>query len=176
VRVRDGFVCLAIYERDEMSYSKYERLIGEVIKDIEVSCDQGALRLTLGGGIAILNTTGDCCSESWWADIDNVCHGKILSVEDIDLPAPTDNRTRQEVDEAYGVVFKTTDGTMTCVYRNSSNGYYGGSCGLSFENEPVLDQYARPLETGYAPTGWKKITDKEWSADSSTSASCEATP
>lgn len=89
--------------------------------------------LTTDTGIWCLATAGDCCSESWWADIyspKQVIGGKITEVRTIPLEVPDDDRGRQEVDAAYGIGIRTTRGEGKFVYRNSSNGYYGGWCNL----------------------------------------------
>lgn len=38
-----------------------------------------------------------------------------------------DGRTRQKYDEAYGYKIFTDKGQADIIFRNSSNGYYGGS-------------------------------------------------
>ena len=52
----------------------------------------------------------------------------VLSVEDIEIESVEDNRGRQEHDEFYGAKITTSKGYTDIVYRNSSNGYYGGGC------------------------------------------------
>jgi hypothetical protein len=96
-------------------------------------------------------TEGDYCSESWFADlvgVHNVIGREVISVETIPLPEwvnVEDGRTRQEYDEAYGLRISTDGGTCDVIYRNSSNGYYGGWCG---------EYVSRGL-----PTGCKEITE-----------------
>jgi hypothetical protein len=77
-------------------------------------------------------TDGDCCSETWFADIIGVKNlirdrrEEVIGIEKLDLPAPEDNRNRQDVDQAYGYRLKTKKGDCDIIFRNSSNGYYGG--------------------------------------------------
>lgn len=136
-------------DRDISNKDAQGRLLGEVVERIEVSEGEACLRLTFKDGcIAIFATEGDCCSDSWWADICDVSAlvgGRLIAVEQIPLPAPADSRTRQEVDEAYGVMFKTDRGTATAIYRNSSNGYYGGWCEVFFENDRFSTLKWRPV-------------------------------
>jgi hypothetical protein len=78
----------------------------------------------------VYETEADCCSETWWADVtgfDALVGGTVLSAEEIALPEPEDDRGRQEYDQAYGLKVTTNKGVCDMVYRNSSNGYYGGS-------------------------------------------------
>jgi hypothetical protein len=51
---------------------------------------------------------------------------KILSCECINLDLPQDTRCRQEEDSFYGLKIVTAKGVCDIVFRNSSNGYYGG--------------------------------------------------
>lgn len=84
-------------------------------------------------------TDGECCSETWFADIigvDCLLGGTVVSVEDLPLDDynTDDGRGTQEVDRAYGHKITTEKGSCDVVYRNSSNGYYGGSisfCAMS---------------------------------------------
>lgn len=78
-------------------------------------------------------THGDCCSETWFADIVGVnalINATVLEVQDVELEDDADERTRQEYDRFYGVKLKTDRGYVDIVYRNSSNGYYGGDISL----------------------------------------------
>ena len=107
-------------------------LVGKTITRIGVSeTDQAYLAIETTEGAAYYATEGDCCSESWWADItgvDALIGGTVAKTEGVDLPRPDDDRGRQEVDDAYGYHITTNKGQADIVFRNSSNGYYGGSC------------------------------------------------
>ena len=111
-------------------------LIGQTIKSIEVNDDESILAFRLSDGEVIAYITeGDCCSETWFADIVGVSAligGTVKSVDTVDLDTynVNDGRTRQEKDEAYGVKLTTDRGYASIVYRNSSNGYYGGDVSL----------------------------------------------
>lgn len=78
-------------------------------------------------------TESDCCSETWFADICGVAAllgatvRKVEAIEAHDAPEG-DKRSRQESDIIYGVKITTDRGQCDVIYRNSSNGYYGGSC------------------------------------------------
>lgn len=102
---------------------------------------------------------GDCCSESWWADItgfDALRGHMVTKAEEVVMPAPEDGRSRQDEDEAYSVVLTTTGGRCEMVFRNSSNGYYGGwieSVRVDSHDESQADTFA----------GYREITS-DWSA------------
>lgn len=135
-------------------------LIGKVIVGIDVSQDEEALRFRLKDGSEVVwRTSGDCCSESWWADmleLDAILgrYGMeadpVTEIEALDLPDPIDGRSRQSEDQVYGYKLKTSRHYgATLIFRNSSNGYYGGSAYVS---------EAR----GYDQ--WREITENTWSA------------
>lgn len=110
----------------------FEGVIGRTLTGLAVSKDgETTLRLSFAeGDHHYVTTHGDCCSESWWADILGVgswTYGKkILDILPISLPDSNDRRTRQEIDALYGYAIKMEMGVITLIFRNSSNGYYGG--------------------------------------------------
>lgn len=78
---------------------------------------------------------GDCCSETYFSEInrlDNLIGHEVIGLEVIDqFPEDLPEReSRQESDEIYGYRLKTKKGYAVIIYRNSSNGYYGGSAEL----------------------------------------------
>lgn len=111
-------------------------LVGETIVGIYVSKCQHNLYFQTARQPNVIQweTQADCCSETWFADIYNVkaiLNTPILEVSSIRLPeelTEQDIRHRQDpyCDQFYGHNIKTAKGTATIVYRNSSNGYYGG--------------------------------------------------
>lgn len=127
-------------------------LIGKTVTGLRVNEDQSVLAFDHPDGTSTSYVTdGDCCSETWFADITGVAAllgGKVLEVETVDLPTVDDKRTRQEEDQFYGVKLRTDKGLADIVYRNSSNGYYGGDIGL---------------HSGALPEGMHAITD-DWQA------------
>jgi len=117
-------------------------LVGKTVKALYVSDDQSRLVVSHNEGHASYYCFGDCCSETWIADIVGVSSllgHTVLKAEDIDLPQPDvdDGRSRQEYDSFYGIKLLTSGGYVDIVYRNSSNGYYGGN--LERDNDPVTN-------------------------------------
>lgn len=127
-------------------------LIGKTLTGLRVNEDQSLLAFDHPDGTSTAyETYGDCCSETWFADITGVAAllgGKVLEVESVELPTLEDERTRQEYDQFYGVKLRTDNGMADIVYRNSSNGYYGGDISL---------------HNGALPDGMVAITD-DWRA------------
>jgi len=110
-----------------------KELIGKTIRQILVSNDQQILVFFCDyRNFVAYEADGDCCSESWFADITGVealIHCKVESVEEMPMEGYNveDGRCRQDSDEAYGYKIKTNRGYADIVFRNSSNGYYGGT-------------------------------------------------
>lgn len=107
-----------------------------------------------GGPVLLLDTAGDCCSTSWWADVVGVkqlVNATVTAVEGIELDTydVNDGRTRQDEDIAYGERIHTDRGSCDLIYRNSSNGYYGGWC--------------KPRWSANVPAGARPITE-DWRA------------
>lgn len=103
-----------------------EELIGQKILSLWVFRDT-ALIFETENGFYVYVTYGDCCSESWFQDITGISsliNAIVLEVNEISLGEV--DGTRQDVDQIYGVKIKTDKGWTDIVFRNSSNGYYGG--------------------------------------------------
>lgn len=135
-----------------MTHTLFEPLIGHQIGEISVSEGEESLRIgLLDAPDVVIGTGADCCSETWWADITGAMStrgGTVMQVRELELCEPTDHRTRQEYDQAYGYAVYTTKGVLTLVFRNSSNGYYGGWA----------------LAGSEAGQSWRAIESEEWSA------------
>jgi hypothetical protein len=113
---------------------KQHCLIGKTITALQMSGDQGALRFVLADGEVVARADGDCCSHTWIEDVELPALGfpaTVLAVEDIDLPKEMQVKTKTGHDEEemayYGCKITTDRGDLVIAYRNSSNGYYGGS-------------------------------------------------
>ncbi len=132
---------------------KLADLVGATPIEMWVGPEERELRLKCSDGrVFVLDTYGDCCSETWWADavgVKQLLGHVVTAVEEIDMPTPEDDRTRQEYDEAYGIKITTTRGVCDLVYRNSSNGYYGGDSSIRWSDK--------------IPDGFRQITE-DWSA------------
>lgn len=120
-----------------------KELIGKKIVGIYVNGDQERLTFVHpDGNTSTYLTYEDCCSETWFADITgvNVLLGaQVLDVSEVPLEEVDDGRSRQEFDAFYGVKLRTDKGYADIVYRNSSNGYYGGSIDYVKEHQNVED-------------------------------------
>lgn len=112
-----------------------KKLIGKKITGLRINEDQSVLAFYTDQGVIAYETRGDCCSETWFADITGVSAllgGTVQTANEVSMDGYNvkDGRTRQEYDEAYGVKLTTDKGYSDIVFRNSSNGYYGGSIEL----------------------------------------------
>lgn len=119
-----------------------KELIGKTVTGLRINDDQSILTFDTVFAMIAYMAEGDCCSETWFADItgvDALIGGTVTNVESISMDGYNveDGRCRQEYDEVYGYKITTNKGYCDVVFRNSSNGYYGGSielCDLNFRN------------------------------------------
>ncbi len=107
------------------------RLVGRVVSAVMVDAEtQHYLGFETDKGAVWFEAQGDCCSESWFADIINakaLIGNKVMSVRGLDSIRLGDApRTRQESDWWYGFEVQARWGSCIIAFRNSSNGYYGG--------------------------------------------------
>ena len=110
-------------------------LIGKKITGLRINEDQSVLAFDTDQGVIAYDVWGDCCSEAWFADITGVgalIGGTVQTADEVSMDGYNveDGRTRQECDEAYGYKLTTDKGYADIVFRNSSNGNYGGSIEL----------------------------------------------
>lgn len=127
-----------------MNNDKYmTTLVGKVITGLRINDDQSLLVFDHpDNSHTAYETEADCCSETWFADIvgvDALIGSTVLKADAMEaMQEVVDGRCRQDYDLFYGVKLITTNGYVDIVYRNSSNGYYGGS----------IDLYTRKLPSG----------------------------
>jgi len=146
----------------------FDSLVGHRVLRIDVSrahtgedWDHGAeqfLRIAHTGGTLCVEAMGDCCSESWFADLTGLSallEAPVTRVVELEMPESVgdhefrDERTRQEWDQVYGYRIETPAGSATLSFRNSSNGYYGGWLEVR-EEEPSVE--------------WRTIEGDDWHA------------
>lgn len=130
-----------------------KELIGEHVIRIGINDDQSILCVETRRATFLFKTYAECCSETWFSDIIGAKYligATVKKVENLDLELINynldDNRCRQDEDIGYGIKLITDKGEANIIYRNSSNGYYGGSmymvCELSNLNEITEDWQA----------------------------------
>jgi hypothetical protein len=111
-------------------------LEGKTILDIKIADDKEAIKFITNEGDVICRVDADCCSHSWVESIELPAGGfpaQVLKAEDLDLNKPDVSDDEYECLQFYGFKISTNKGDIIIDYRNSSNGYYGGS--LSWPDE-----------------------------------------
>lgn len=124
--------------------AQYLPLIGRKLMSVEVESDKTVLAFRFEDGDVRYDVEGDCCSRSWIEHIElpSVLSGaEVLTVSEAPVIDATEDDTQNPVTkpddeyfrreheclQVYQTVFGTTKGEIAVEYRNSSNGYYGGS-------------------------------------------------
>ena len=113
--------------------SNQKTIVGRRIEKIFVDTkQQHYLRFVTDSGNCDYRADGDCCSESYFSDVNRIKNiiGKIIiDVKAVEL-AQTQIphiESRQDEDIIYGFRIVSKDGMALVIMRNSSNGYYGGT-------------------------------------------------
>lgn len=105
-----------------------KELVGKTVWAVYVNDDASGILFDLGGGaFQGYEADADCCSESWFSEIDNVQN--LLRSEVLEVEEKAEQKaegTRQEEDIVYGYTLKTAKGYCDILFRNSSNGWYSG--------------------------------------------------
>jgi hypothetical protein len=78
-----------------------KELIGKTIKGIFVNEDQHFLKFATDAGEVVYYAAGDCCSESWFADIlfgyyGHSGRGLVTEVRELEMPAVVNQMADQE--------------------------------------------------------------------------------
>lgn len=123
-------------------YGEELELIGK--KLVSVSLSEGNIRINFeveGGPDIVYEAEGDCCSSSWIEHLElpgDIKGATVTAIDDSGYVDATldstlnplndqgDNRS-YECLQVYHTTFRTDRGDIVLEYRNSSNGYYGGS-------------------------------------------------
>ena len=89
-----------------------KELIGKKIAGLRINEDQSVLVFDTDQGLIAYDAWGDCCSETWFADITGVSAllgGTVQTADEVGMEGYNveDGRTRQQYDEAYGYKLTT---------------------------------------------------------------------
>lgn len=105
-------------------------LLNRTIVAVSLAADGGAIRFEMAECDPIVaRADGDCCSHTWIENVDGaeaILGRPVLAVEDIPMP-DLGSPDEYESIAYYGCKITTDGGECVIDYRNSSNGYYGGS-------------------------------------------------
>lgn len=107
-----------------------KEIFGQNLEGVYFSADGSYMKIQTDKGAFCFDTEGDCCSHTYYHEIYGNPEGNILELEetgDLKEMGPDDPDKDAECIQQYGINIRTTKGVFTVVYRNSSNGYYGGS-------------------------------------------------
>jgi hypothetical protein len=105
-------------------------MIGKTINKILVADDKLAINFVCDDGEHVAEVDADCCSYTWVENIETPALGypaKVFSVEDLMLAEDEWDEHLDDLTQFYGCKISTDKGDIVIDYRNSSNGYYGGS-------------------------------------------------
>lgn len=120
---------------EHMNLELGDELVGRGVKGLWIGEDDELLVFECIDGLVGYRVDGDCCSNSWFSDITGVADiigRNVIAVEGIPLcEYDMDQRERSEEDQAYGTRLVTESGTADIIFRNASNGYYGGWASLA---------------------------------------------
>lgn len=108
-----------------------QNLVGRVLR--AVTLNQDRTRVTFDfreGAPATYQTFGDCCSRSWVEHLEmptDVDGARIMAVGQSDSVVVAESDPEHDYLQAYAEQVITDRGEISIEFRNSSNGYYGGS-------------------------------------------------
>lgn len=148
-------------------YSDFDDFVGKTVTKLEIGDDGGFIRFTFSDGdVATYNAYGDCCSTTWINDLNGVKSllGQEIITHERGITDDDDDDDDEDIEEEddwgqviqrYAERFRTASGYFDILYRNESNGYYGGSLELCGDDDYSWRE--KPDEQ----TVWQNITD-DW--------------
>ena len=123
-----------IYHKEKKALKRFE---GRVVSGLFVSDCNHYMKIEIENTDSVIFVTaGDCCSESWFADVIDADEfiGGTLGENPLEAAEgfgdPNDGRCRQDEDAIYGFNLVSDKGLCKVAFRCSSNGYYGGTIEL----------------------------------------------
>ncbi len=113
-----------------MNYKNEQIIVGKTIHEVWIKKD-GSYLVLVGDVPFFFYSDGDCCSHTWIHEIngrDALRGSAVTAVENkgIELPGDIDDRDNCECIQSYCMTITTAKGRCDIIYRNESNGYYGG--------------------------------------------------
>jgi hypothetical protein len=124
-----------------------ELLEGETVTALYMMPDGSSLHFeTARGGYIGFQVDGDCCSQSYFHEIDGIdslLGATVATFSEMNLPENLinhfdSNYSGGESNQFYGIRIITNKGYCAIVFRNESNGYYGGSCSRGINTTPTV--------------------------------------
>lgn len=126
---------------DYYDHEKWDPIVGKMLRSVVVSPDKETLKITLEDGTVVSYVAfAGCCSTTWIEHLNNeeFAPGAIVtSVEDLGCLDEVEEDS--DYIKTYEYVIKTNKGSIHVEFRNSSNGFYGGSldfAGITPPDEP----------------------------------------
>jgi len=152
-----------------MSYMYQKTLIGKTIKDVWISNEGDYLVFDFDGYAPYyFYVESECCSSTWIHEIngrDALRDAEINSVESKDIELPDDKNDKDNEDslESYCLTLTTRKGRCDIIYRNQSNGYYGGDLTyLDWESDQYgLEDHEHIKEEFKDKSNFKKVENDQ---------------
>jgi hypothetical protein len=117
-----------IVESEERWPTELDVLIGKKVESVWLNEDSDHLLFKTNGGDFCFYCVGECCSHSWIEsieDIESILGNEITEIVEHDISSG--ETEEHECLDVMNYDIKSLKGTCTIDFRNSSNGYYGGS-------------------------------------------------
>lgn len=143
------------YKRHGVPDFGWKFLVGKIIKEMHINAEKNVLRFILDNGDLIYaSAVGDCCSTSWFEDIEYaecLYNNTILKIFEREMPERFRDEKTIDKDfiELYGWTMETQSGRCDIEMRNQSNGYYGGEVIVS---DVISDQYHTEVDEHFKPS------------------------
>ena len=133
-------------------------LIDKTITNVYITEDRYRLAFKTTEDLYYLyGVDADCCSETWYAELNGYSSLQGAQVLEVDTSSfySSDADPIHDCLQSYGIKFRTNKGYVDIVYRNASNGYYGGN----FTSEGTVTELPKKKWDSKAKEKWEEIKE-----------------
>jgi len=125
---------------------------------VKIAADKEAMLFQTTAGDIVVRCDADCCSHTWIEHVELPALGfpaLVMVAENLDMNKAAEDTDDGDYIQFYGFKITTDRGEIVIDYRNSSNGYYGGSLSWPGSHEGDAEYF-------YGGVYGQNVSEMQW--------------